>query len=91
MPIPVLTLQPMTTLCGSFWRLKALRDPVTSARPLAHARTLVPLIVFAACIPLAFILPSWMGGMLFFLIFLITPLARRWALRGHADQAGDAA
>ena len=55
------------------------------------ARTLVPLIVFAACIPLAFILPSWMGGMLFFLIFLITPLARRWAQRGHADQAGDAA
>ena len=54
-------------------------------------RTLVPLIVFAACIPLAFILPSWMGGMLFFLIFPITPLARRWALRGHADQAGDAA
>ena len=55
------------------------------------ARTLVPLIVFAACIPLAFILPSWMGGMLFFLIFVITPFARRWALRERKGDTPDAA
>lgn len=54
-------------------------------------RAAVPLVVFAACIPLAFVLPSWMGGMLFILIFALTPLARRWALRGHADDTADAA
>ncbi len=55
------------------------------------ARTAVPLAVFATCIPLSFILPSWMGGMLFFLIFVITPFARRWALRERKGDTPDAA
>ena len=55
------------------------------------ARTVVPLLVFSACIPLAFMLPSWTGGMLFFLIFVITPFARRWALRERKGDTPDAA
>jgi len=55
------------------------------------ARTAVPLAVFAACIPLAFVMPSWMGGMLFFMIFVITPFVRRRALRERKGDAPDAA
>ena len=55
------------------------------------ARTLVPLAVFAACIPLAFVMPSWMGGMVFFLIFVITPFVRRWALRERKGDTPDTA
>ena len=55
------------------------------------ARPAVALVIFAASIPLAFVLPTWMGGMLFMLIFILTPLARRWALRGRAGETGDAA
>ncbi|MFT4256053.1 MAG: TMEM175 family protein [Pseudoxanthomonas sp.] len=40
-------------------------------------RGLVPLLVFAAGIPLAFVLPVWMGGFIFVLIFPLTVIARR--------------
>lgn len=43
-------------------------------------RPAVAMVVFAACIPLAFIVPTWMGGVLFLLIFILIPFARRWAL-----------
>lgn len=50
-------------------------------------RAAVPLAVFSACIPLAFVVPTWMGGLLFTLIFVLTPFARRWALRERATDA----
>jgi len=55
------------------------------------ARPAVALMVFAASIPLAFVVPAWMGGFLFMLVFTLTPLARRWAMRVHTDDTGDAA
>ena len=55
------------------------------------ARPAVALAVFAACIPLAFVVPTWMGGMLFLLIFILTPFVRRWALRERASDTPDAA
>ncbi len=44
-------------------------------------RGLIPVLVFAASIPLAYALPIWMGGFVFLLIFPLTMLARRLCFR----------
>lgn len=44
-------------------------------------RGLVPLLVFAAGIPLAFALPVWLGGFVFALIFPLTMVAKRLCFR----------
>jgi uncharacterized membrane protein len=44
-------------------------------------RSLVSLAVFAAGIPLAFVLPVWAGGYLFALIFPLTSIVRRLCFR----------
>jgi uncharacterized membrane protein len=49
-------------------------------------RAAVPLVVFALCIPMAFVLPVWCGSVLFMLIFPCLALARRWIQR-HPTQA----
>ena len=46
-----------------------------------EVRARVPLLVFAASIPLALVVPTWAGGLVFILIFPATALARRWTLR----------
>lgn len=48
------------------------------------ARSAIPLLVFAASVPLALLLPIWMGGFLFMLIFPLSALARRRLMRGEA-------
>lgn len=40
-------------------------------------RGLISLFVFAASIPLAFVLPTWMGGIIFALIFPLIAVAKR--------------
>lgn len=40
-------------------------------------RGLVPLVVFVLAIPLAFVLPVWCGGVIFFMVFPCLALARR--------------
>lgn len=44
-------------------------------------RSAVPLLVFAAAIPLAFVIPSWMGSLLFVAIGPMSMLAKRRAMR----------
>ncbi len=46
---------------------------------------LVPLLVFAASIPLALVLPSWAGSLLFASIWPLTMLARRRHVRRFAQ------
>jgi len=52
-------------------------------------RGLVPLLVFAAGIPLAFVLPVWLGGFVFAMIFPLTLLAKWLCFR--PTSAGPAA
>lgn len=47
-------------------------------------RALVSLAVFAAGIPLAFLLPAWLGGFVFVLIFPLTAIARRICFKQRA-------
>lgn len=49
-------------------------------------RAAVPLLVFALCIPMAFVIPVWCGSVLFMLIFPCLALAKRWIQR-HPTQA----
>ncbi|MFT3762956.1 MAG: TMEM175 family protein [Pseudoxanthomonas sp.] len=44
-------------------------------------RGLIPLFVFASCIPLAFVLPVWTGGFIFWSIYPLTMIARRFFFR----------
>lgn len=46
-------------------------------------RATIPLLVFAASIPLALLLPTWAGGYVFMLTFPLSAIARRRLLRGH--------
>lgn len=50
-------------------------------------RGLIPLLVFAAAIPLAFAVPAWMGGFIFFAIFPLTLLLRRRYRQEEPSQA----
>ncbi len=49
-----------------------------------QVRGLISLMVFAVSIPLAFVLPTWMGGIIFALIFPLIALAKRFFLRAPA-------
>jgi len=44
-------------------------------------RGVVPLVLFALAIPLAFVLPVWCGGLVFVMIFPCLAIAKRWILR----------
>ena len=47
-------------------------------------RSLVPLLVFAAGIPMAAVLPNWAGGLWFALIWPLSLMARRIVLGNQA-------
>ncbi len=51
-------------------------------------RGLVPLLVFAACIPLAFVLPVWTGGFIFWMIGPLSMIARRICFRSAKSEPG---
>ena len=67
-------------------RQEGLRERigVTATRWLLW-RGVIPLLVFAAAIPLAYVVPVWCGGVLFAMIFPCLAIARRWILRSSAD------
>ncbi|AXA84217.1 DUF1211 domain-containing protein [Lysobacter oculi] len=46
-------------------------------------RSLVPLIVFMAGIPMSAVLPNWAGGWWFMLIWPLSWIARRWVFRAE--------
>lgn len=50
-------------------------------------RGFIPFAVFAAAVPLAFVLPTWMGGLIFFTIFPLTMLLSRRYQRGDAQES----
>ena len=41
-------------------------------------RALIPLLVFAAAVPLSFLLPNWVGSLLFTMIWPLSAIAERW-------------
>ena len=49
-----------------------------------QVRGLISLLVFSASVPLAFVLPTWMGGIIFALIFPLIALAKRFFHRASA-------
>ncbi len=46
-----------------------------------YGRGLVSLVLFAAAIPLAFVLPTWTTGLIFFLIFPVSRIVRHACFR----------
>ena len=54
-------------------------------------RSVVPLVVFASCIPLAFLLPPWAGSILFSLIGPVSALCRRRVFGRAGHDAAPAA
>lgn len=48
-------------------------------------RGMIPLVLFALVVPLAFVLPVWCGALVFVMIFPCLAIARRWVLRGARD------
>jgi len=58
-------------------RQENLRERLGEAQAKWYVmRGFIPFVVFAA-VPLAFVLPTWMGGFVFFMIFPLTVWARR--------------
>lgn len=52
-------------------------------------RTLIPLLVFAAAVPLAGVLPAWSAGLVFSLVFPLSAFAKRRILGASGPGASD--